>query len=182
MAIADYALPFGMREIELTPFTDGAATTYGTAVKLPVSRTMSWSDSESFTDLRGGDAVVASRGSGPDVEWELEAGGIDLEAYAIIAGGTVTSTGVTPNVVKTYSKTAASSRPYFKAEGRAISDNGGDFHAVLYKCKATGSIDGELTDGEFLVTSCSGKCFPSTVVADVDKIYDFVHNETAVAL
>lgn len=182
MAVPDYALPFGMREIELTPFTTDQATVYGTPVLLPVARKMTWSDTESFTDLRGGDAVVASRGSGPSVEWELEAGGIDLEAYAVIAGGSVATTGIAPNQIKTYSKNSSATRPYFKAEGRAISDNGGDFHAVLYKCRATGSLEGSFADQEFSLTSASGKCFPSTVAADLNKIYDLVHNETAVAL
>lgn len=171
------SLPYGLRDVKLTPIAgDGSL---GVAVDLPNSRTFSFSEAEDFEELRGDDKVVARRGKGPSVEWELEAGGISLAAYVVLNGGTLTTTGVTPNVVNTYSKKATDARPYFQAEGQAISESGGDFHVVLYRCKATGSLEGELSDGAFWLTSASGSADgdPTT-----DVIYDFVENETATAI
>lgn len=181
MAIPDKAYPFGLRDVKLTPLgADGA--TPGTAVDLPAARTFSFSEAEDFESLDGDDTRVASHGSGPRIEWSLEGGGISLEAYAVIAGGTVTSTGVTPAVVKTYRKLITDARPYFKAEGQAISDNGGDFHGLVYRAKAEGNIEGEMGNGSFWVTSADGVGYGSLEATKTGRLYDFVHNETAAAI
>jgi hypothetical protein len=175
------ALPFGLRDVKLTPLgADGA--TPGTAVDLPVSRTLSFSETEDFEELRGDDAVEASHGSGPIVEWDLESGGISLEAYAVMAGGTVATAGVTPAQIKTYEKATTNARPYFKIEGQSINDNGGDFHAVIFRAKADGSLEGEMADGSFWLSSASGKGYGSLEAGTLGKVYRFVHNETAAAI
>lgn len=167
------SLPYGLRDIKVAPLA--ADGTPGTMVDLPNAQTMSFTESEEFQELRGDDRVVAKRGNGPTVEWDLEAGGIDLAAYAIMNGGLVTVSGVTPNVKTKYSKLGTDSKPDFWAEGQAMSESGGDFHLVLYKCKADGGIEGELADGEFWVTSASG-----SGIADLgNNLYDLVENETA---
>lgn len=178
----DKALPFGLRDIKLTPLgTDGA--TPGTPVDLPASRTLSFSDTEEFEELRGDDTVQASHGNGPVCEWELESGGISLEAYAVMAGGTVVSSGVTPNEVKTYRKSITDARPYFKIEGQSINDNGGDFHGIIYRAKADGSLEGTMEDSSFWLTSASGKGYGSLEAEDYEgAVYDFIHNETAVSI
>jgi hypothetical protein len=181
MAIGAYAQPFGLRDVKLTPLgADGS--TPGTAVDLPASQTFSFTEAEDFSTLRGDDEEKANHGSGPHVEWELDAGGISLEAYAVMAGGTVTLSGVTPNVKKTYKKLTSQQRPYFKAEGQAISDNGGDFHGLVYKAKATDSLEGSMEDGSFFVTKASGTGIASTEATHTGELYDFVHNETATAI
>lgn len=182
MPLTTHPLPFGLRDVKLTPFTTAAATTYGTGVDLPISRTFSFSDTEDFEDLQGDDVTAASHGAGPSLEWELESGGLPFDAFKIMAGGTITDSGTTPAQKRVFSKLATDSRPYFKAEGQAISDSGGDVHGVVYKAKATGSLEGEFANGAFMLTSASGRGFPSTVVADVNKLYDFVQNETAIAI
>jgi len=173
-----YALPYGLREVQLQAIS-AAGVLSPTMVKLPVARTFSFSDTEDFEELRGDDKVEASHGSGPVVDWSLEAGGISLEAYAILAGGTVTTTGVTPSQVKTFSKKGADSRPYFLVQGRSISDNGGDFKGIVYRCKADGDLSGDLADSAFWLTAASGKGYARS---SDDKVYDFVQNETAGAL
>ena len=112
----------------------------------------------------------------------MEHGGISLAAYKAMAGGTVTTTGVTPATITTFTKKVTDSRPYFKAEGQAINDNGGDFHAVLYRCRASDSLEGELGDGAFWLTSASGSALPSLITGKEDILYDFVINETAAAI
>lgn len=171
------SLPYGLRDVKVTPIS--ASGTLGTAVDLPNARTFSFEENEDFEELRGDDKIVATRGQGASVAWELESGGISLEAYAVINGGTVVVSGVTPNVVTRYTKKATDAKPRFKVEGQAISESGGDFHAVLPNCKATDGISGELSDGSFWLTSGSG-----SAIADptTDVIYEFVQNETATAI
>lgn len=173
--------PFGMRQITLQLF-DATGTPTGATVPLPDARKMTFTEAETFVELRGGDKTVRSRGTGASTDWELEGGGLSFEAWAVLAGGTVTTSGVTPNQIKTYKKLATDARPYFKAKGRSISDSGGDFTVVLYRCRTTKDLKGELADGAWWVTACSGQGFPSLEATAVDALYDFIQNETAAAL
>lgn len=179
----DNALPFGARDTKVTGYTSGAATTLnGTSVDQPNARTISFSESEDYEELRGDDKIVAIRGLGASVEWEMENGGISVPAYKEMNGGASITSGVSPNQVTTYTKKVTDVRPYFKAEGQAMSDSGGDFHVVLFKCRASGSMEGELSDGSFWLTSASGLTLPATLTGEVDTLYKFVLNETTTAI
>jgi hypothetical protein len=181
MSTPDMALPYGLRDTKVTAYTD-SSTLDATEVDAPNARTMSFSEAEDFEELRGDDKVIAIRGKGASVDWEMEHGGIALSAYKSLAGGTVTTTGVTPNQVTTFRKKVTDQRPYFKAEGQAISDNGGDFHAILYRCRASDSLEGELGDGAFWLTKASGSALPSLITGLEDVLYDFVLNETPLGI
>lgn len=169
-------LPFGLRQVMLYPLS---GETPGTGVKLPHSRTFSFSESEDFEELRGDDGLVAVVGLGPAVDWELEGGGTPLEAIKVISGGTITESGVAPNQVKTYEKGGKDSRPYFQVKGRAISDSGGDFVVTIYKARSTGELSGELADGSFWLTGASGRALPKE---SDNTLYKFEQRETAAAL
>jgi hypothetical protein len=179
MALNDYALPFGLRQVKLTPIDDSGALVKEEAVFLPASRTFSFGDTEEFETLEGDDRTVASHGAGPTVAWELEGGGISLPVWRVLAGGTVSESGVSPAAIRKFSKKTSDSRPYFQAEGRAISDNGGDFHGVVHRCKADGDLEAEMANGAFLLTSASGTGFGDE---DSEELYEFYQNETATAI
>lgn len=176
MPIGFYPQPFGLNDVKLRPLTGEVA---GTSVDLPVSRTMSFSEAEDFEELRGDDGLVAIHGKGPAVDWSLEGGGISFEAVKTMYGGTIIETGTTPNQIKTFRKAGTDQRPYFQAEGRALSDSGGDFHVLLYRCKAQGELSGEMGDGGFWLTGASGRALPRASDA---LLYDFVQNESATAV
>lgn len=176
MALDDPALPYGIRDIKLTPInSDGSL---GTAVDLPVAQTLSFSEAEEFQELRGDDRVVAVHGQGPTVEFDLEAGGISLEAWQVMTGGDLTELGATPNQTKSLTKKTTQSRPYFRIEGQSINDVDGDTHVVIYKAKVTDTLEGEFADGEFFVTSCSGQ----GIGDGDDNLYTFTWNETSEAI
>ena len=176
------SLPYGLRDVKLTPYTNDSGTTLGTPVDLPNSRTLSFSEAEEFTELRGDDKVVTTRGQGASVEWDLEAGGLSFGALKVLGGGTVVETGVTPSQKKTYTKKATDARPFFQIEGQIISDSGGDLHCVLPRCRTTGNIEGEFSDGNFFLTSGSGAALPSLKTGALDVLYEFVQNEVATAI
>lgn len=186
MAISEYAIPFGLRDIKLIPYTDLTATVLDdTLVDLPVARTLSFAEAEEFEDLRGDDELITSHGSGANVEWELESGGISLEALVVLSGGTLTTTGVSPNVTKTYRKKTGDQKPFFALIGQSISDSGGDLHCIIYRARVTDNVEGEFGDQEFFLTSCSGKGFGSRRTApagELGTVYDFVHHETITAI
>lgn len=183
------SIPYGLRDVKLIKYPTLAATTFGSVlVDLPVSRTFSFNDTEEFQELRGDDTLVTSHGQGATVEWELESGGISFEAYAILAGGTITESGISPNQVKRYRKKTTDQRPFFVVIGQAISDSGGDFKPVIWRCRTTDDIEGELTDGEFFIPSASGTgfgCLVSGTVAGseiLDSVYDFIQSETVTSI
>lgn len=176
------ALPYGMRDVKLTRYTDASGSVLDTvSVDLPNMQTFSFSESEEYTELRGDDRVVAIRGQGAIVEWELESGGIDFRAWEILTGGVVSLSGIAPNRVWTLRKRATDARPYFRAEGRSISESGGDMRCVVYRCRANDTVEGEFADGEFFVTSASGQGLPMLDEA-FDLLYDMKQYETATAL
>lgn len=176
------ALPYGMRDVKLTRYTDASGSVLDTvSVDLPNMQTFSFSETEEYTELRGDDRVVAIRGKGALVEWSIEAGGMDFRAWEILTGGTVVLTGITPNRVWTLQKRATDARPYFRAEGRAISESGGDMHCVVYRCRANDKVEGGFADGEFFITSASGQGLPMLDEA-FDLLYEMKQYETATAL
>jgi hypothetical protein len=177
----DDSLPYGMRDTRLTPFTTAQATAYGAGLDMPNARQLSFTEAEEFNELRGDDKIIAIHGSGPSGTWDMENGGINIPAYKTIAGGAAATSGTTPAQITTFTKKVTDIRPYFKAEGQSIADNGGDFHVVLPKCKADGDLSGELQDGDFWLTGSSGRMIASTVAADVDVLYKFVLNESVTA-
>jgi Fibronectin type III domain len=176
---APTALPYGMRDLKMTPYTDAGGSVLGSeVVDLPNMQTFSFNETEEFQELRGDDRVVAIRGSGAVVEWELEAGGYKIRVWEIMTGGTVVQTGIAPNRSWRLEKRSSDNRGYFLIEGQVISDSGGDLHAVVYRCRCNESIEGEFSDGEFFITNASGQGLP--ILDDVnDLLYSITINETA---
>lgn len=173
------SLPYGIRDIKLTPYSDTAGLTLGSVViDLPYGQTLSFSEAESFDTLRGDDKVVTVHGQGSTVDAELDSGGVSLDAWAAMSGGVVTETGTTPNRVTTMRKAATTNRPWFLVEGQAISDSGGDLHVIIWRARATDAIQGDFEDAKFFITSAKITGLPLTD----DVLYDFVQNETTTAI
>lgn len=173
------SLPYGIRDIKITPYADTAGTTLGSVVlDLPNAQTLSFSEAEDFDTLRGDDKVVTVHGQGSTVDWELDSGGISLDCWAAFSGGVITETGTTPNRITVMRKSATTIRPWLLIEGQAISDSGGDMHCIIWRAKADDSIEGDFEDAKFFITSLKGTGLP---MAD-DILYDFVQNETVTAI
>lgn len=175
------AYPFGMRHCRISPITTIDPEAYGTSLKLPASRVLTWTEAESFEKLRGDDKVQVMRGSGPEGSWELEGGGYSADIVKTMYGGTLTDSGTTPAQKRLLKKNAYDARPYFKVEGQAMSDNGGDVHVILFRCRATGDFTGSFKDGEWFLTGASGEMLPSLATANLDDLYHIIYNETAIA-
>jgi hypothetical protein len=182
-------LPYGLRDVKLIQYPSLAADTFGsTLVDLPVARTMSFNETEEYEDLRGDDALQTSHGNGAQVEWEIESGGLSFAAHGVLSGATVIESGISPNQVKRLRKKSTDQRPFFTAIGMSISDNGGDFQGLIWRARATGNLEHELADGQFLIPTASGIGFPCKVsgmvggVEVLDSVYDFIQRETIGAI
>jgi len=176
------ALPYGIRDCKLTPYADEGGTVLGdVSYDLPNMQTFAFSETEEFQELRGDDRTVTTRGRGSQVEWSLEAGGYDIVIWSILTGGVVIEEGLTPNRRVIMRKFSTASRKFFRMEGQAYSDSGGDVHSIVYRCRANDTVEGTFSDGEFFVTSASGVGLP-LLDANFDLLYDHIQNETAVAI
>lgn len=176
------ALPYGMRDCKLTPYSDEGGSTLGdTSYDLPNMQTFSFSETEEFQELRGDDRTVTTRGRGSQVEWSLEAGGYDITIWSIITGGQIIEEGLTPNRRVIMRKFSTASRKWFRIEGQAISDSGGDVHSIVYRCRSNDALEGTFADGEFFITSASGLGLP-LLDSSFDLLYDHIQNETATAI
>lgn len=176
------ALPYGIRDIKLTPYVDALGTILGTtSVDLPYSQTLSFAESEEFEELRGDDKLITTHGQGAQVDLSLEAGGISLAAWKVLSGGSLVESGLAPNRKVTLRKRSSDVRPFWKAEGQSISDSGGDLHVVIFRCRLNGDLNGDFADGQFFVTNASGLGLP--LVDDTnDLLYEFVQNEQRSAI
>lgn len=179
MPLNNHRLPYGMRDIKVA--TLDAAGVKGVLVDLPAAQTLEFTEETSSQTLRGDDQVVAQRVTIDNVSWTIDSGGISFEAYTIIAGGAVTSTGTTPAQKKQWRRMGTDAYPDFFAEGQSLSESGGDHHIVFHRAKAT-QISGTLQDQEFWVSHAEGNAIATLTAANVGAIWDMVANETAVAI
>lgn len=176
------SLPYGIRDLKLTPYLDASGSQLGTtSYDLPNMQTLSFSEKEEFQELRGDDRIVTTRGKGAQVEWSLEAGGLSPKVWSILTGGEAVESGTTPNIKIRMRKRGSDARPYFRIEGQAISDSGGDVRAKIYRCRCNASIQGDFKDGDFFVTKADGLGLP--LLDDTnDLLYDIEQNESQTAI
>ncbi|MBN2392173.1 MAG: hypothetical protein JXR84_15705 [Anaerolineae bacterium] len=162
--------PFGIYDIKLTDIA-GAVQ-----VDLPYAQTMTFNERLVSGELRGDGKTVAVVSEVDAVEASLEAGGISLEAYALMSGRTVSTSGTTPTRVSTLTGSGAERFPYFKIYGKSLADGDDDVHIKLFKCKLTNGLEGSLGDGEFMMSNVG-----SIICIDDSSngIFDIVQNETA---
>jgi hypothetical protein len=175
MALSTTRLPYGLRDVKVA--TLDSAGVKGTLVDLPAAQSLEFQESTNSQTLRGDDDNVAQRVSIDSVDWTLESGGISFEAYLVIAGGAITSTGTTPNIKKSWTRLGVDTYPDFFMEGQAMSDSGGDHHIVFYRSKAT-QISGTLQDQDYWVSHAEGNAISTLTAADVGKVWAMVANET----
>lgn len=177
------ALPYGLRRVWITPYTDANGTILSdTSYRLPVSQTLSFSETEEFDTLNGDDkASVAIHGKGAQVDGSLESGGLPIMPWKIFTGGEVTESGVKPNRVTILRKRATAQRPYFRVDGQVISDSGGDIVCRIYRCKCNGKIQSDFKYGTFQISQADflGTPMPGD---DDDWLYEMQRHETKVSL
>jgi hypothetical protein len=179
--VAD-GLPYGVRDLKLTQYLDALGMVLGpTSVDLPYIQTLNFTEAEEFSELRGDDKLITTRGRGSMVNWDLESGGLPIAAWAVMTGGSVIERGLTPNREIELQKKATQTRPWFRIDGKIISDSGGDVLVRIYRCRANGDITANFTDGEFQTSSVTGVGYP--LLDDTnDLLYSIFRRESTSAL
>ncbi len=164
--------PYGLSDVKLTSISGLAQ------VDLPASTKLTFKERIKSAEGVGDDmldVVVAVR---EGLEWELEATGLPLEALALMYGTSTSSTGSTPNQVKTLEHQGGVKLPYFKIYGKSLGDGDDDVHCIIYKAKVTEGLDAPLEYGNLQKSTIKGIAIDN----GADGVYDWVYNETAAAL
>ena len=159
------------------------APTYATKVDLGGAIKLQVSPKTETKKLHGDSLLLDVYQRTTEVEVNVEFALLSLEALKVIQGGTVVSTGVTPNQKTTYSlKGTDTSPPYFMIEGQWTYAGEGidDAHVVLYKVKATDLPDLEINDanGNFGTVKMKGIALPCV---SNSSWFDIVINEDPIA-
>lgn len=178
MALTKETKVLGINDAKMSKLTadDEITLTYEASIDVPGITQLEVSPNFIEKELRGDEKVIDTYTKLDYIEWKFENAKISLDALAILLGGTVTTSGTTPNQVQTYTLTGNDIPAYFKLEAKADYTDAGDVHIVLYKCKAN-KVSYTLKGEEYATVSASGRAIAT--VKD-DKVKDVVINETAV--
>lgn len=173
---------YGVADAKIFPLTTDDITTlaYGAAIDVPGIQSIKLTPNYEDKELKGDDAVLEADTKLLSIDFSFQHAKLSLDALAVLEGGTVTDSGVSPNQKTTYTQTTASKPQYFKFEGqiRYVDQAAGDVHLVLYKAKA-GKVDIEVKGDDYVIASASGKAIGTI---NNGKVKDFVINETEVAI
>lgn len=163
--------PFGLRQVVITD-ENGA-----NSVALPNTLLLHVTPRIETAEFLADGVLVAATAMVIGADWELEAGGISLDAWARLTGLGLAQAGSTPNRTWTMSAAGGALFPYCRVYGRAVGDQGSDdVYCRLYRAKLT-SLEGSFRRGEFWVTSCAG-----VAVKHVSGVMEFVQRETGAAI
>lgn len=159
--------PYGLRDIKLK---SGAQW-----VDLPVARRLTFKPRMSNATLEGDDIIAESVSKVEGYDLTLEAGGISLEAYAMLTGVSVTETGTAPNRTKTYTFTQTDNLPYIEIYGQSIGAGDDGMKVHFFRCKIK-DLQGSMGNKEFLITSCQMDALADPVTG---KFIEIIQEETA---
>lgn len=180
MPLAKESVILGINDAKMSPITvdDSTALTYGTAVDVPGITNIKVSPTFIEKELRGDESLLDQYTRLDYIDWSFENAILSLDALAILEGGTVTSSGTTPNQKQTHTVLNTDLPKYFKLEGKSDYTDMGDAHIVLYKCKCS-KVDYSFVSEDYVKVSASGKAIGTT---KDKKIKDVIYNETATAI
>lgn len=180
MAIPTTGDNFGLRQADWTPYTDATGTTLGTAIPFYGSQTATIDLQSDEVTLEGDDVTLGTSYRNKRVAISLTVAKMSPELRASLTGGTLTSTGTTPNVVKKVAILGTTSPPYGRLRFRLVTENGvsDEVYTVHYIKFITGPTFNPQS-GQYSAATLTGTGIsrPSTAA-----LYDYELRETAIVL
>jgi hypothetical protein len=183
MPLIDYGeAVYGLRELQVAPYVGGAL---GAWMNLP-GLTLTYRLVREQSELRSNDQVVATTSKMVKVEWEIDAGPFPMEVINAMYGGTLTTTGSSPNEEKELKFSVEDDTPDFAIRGRAVGGKtppaagggaGGDMVLRLNWCQVTGNLEGSMQDQNWMSPKVSGVCLEHPT----DGLMSVITRETAAA-
>ena len=153
--------PFGLHEVLILDEAGGHWP-------LPTPRAFKFKEVVTTAIVEGeGNLLVET--APESIEFEIEAGGMPLAAYAALTGRTITTSGSTPSEATSLRGRAAERLPNFGLQVRSLDAAGGDvvmsFAAGL--CKLVAGLRGEFQDGQFFSGAMKGMAYTEDDTLDL---------------
>lgn len=146
--------PFSIEDLEVATLS---GDTPGSAVDLFGVSSFNWDVEADSEQLRGDDQVLYTEIFGKRVTWSATWGAYGPDGLDVIDGGSVGTSGTTPNEIVTYTMSATPTSEYFEVTALARAADGGGFEAMVLKAKATRGPAGTLSDGAYSQPSVDGE-------------------------
>lgn len=133
-------LVFGVRNLKIKPMlTDpaGGAMTYGTEISVVGVNSANFSLTQEQVEARGDDKVLGVVSTPAGLQVDFSVAKTDLEALALLLGGTYSCTGASAPYTKKLEFTGNEYADYIGMSFEAITDEGETFAVVIAKAKAS---------------------------------------------
>ena len=141
-------IPRGLDDLKVYTLT---GDTPGSAVDVPGAQSLEWSVESDSDELRGDNQAIALVRNPKTVSGTIRLARINLAAFAAMVGGTVATSGTSPNEIQALEETSAAPAQYFQIVGQASSadTNGSAYRVTIYKALVTGGPNESLTIDEW---------------------------------
>lgn len=156
-------IPRGLQQLYVNVLT---GDTPGSNIAVPGARGLSFTVESDSDTLEGDNAVIATVRNPKALTGSIELGRINLAAMAAMVGGTVGSSGSTPNVILTLGESGSSATQYFQAQGNTFSQDssGSGYRVTLKKLLVTSGPDESMTVNEWNTPTLD---FTGVAISDV---------------
>lgn len=178
MALDTVSFVYGVNDCKIAKLlTDANPPTYDTLVDVPGITEVGVSFKMDSKKLKGDETTIDQRTKIEAIELKVEHAQVSLDAMAVLLGGTVTSSGTTPNVVQTYAQGAGTPNDFkLICKVDTVDVDAADMHFVAYKCKVTAFDEGAKGE-DYRTVSFTAEAVPCANAAAY--FYDQIMHETA---
>lgn len=186
MAISHNTKWYGVNDAKIALLLtdpEGGSATYDDLIDVPGVKAVGVGGEVNSVELRGDGKRLdyATTITGRSLTFEFAKSALDV--FSVLAGGTVSDTGTTPNQVAKLKLGANDVPNYFKfvAQTTGVDIPGGDGHLVVYKAIITSLPELGMAEEDYKTYSVEAAAI-GTIASDGDDLIDVLMHETAAAI
>ena len=185
MPLAHFSKLYGTKDAKIAKLlTDpsGGSATYGTSIDVPGIKSVVLGGDIEVKELRGDNVLLDTDSSLSNITVTFNYAKLQLDALAVMLGGAVADSGVTPNQIAKWSLLGTDTLfANFKFSAQVFSTDfpGGDAIIELYKCKISSFPEMGTEEEDYQLLSQDATVVPR--LADA-KWLDISFRETTAAL
>jgi hypothetical protein len=173
-------LPYSIEDAGVFPYSAGVP---GTLKDIPGIRRVEMDAQIEETEHRGDNRILAVAASINSFDLTLEIGQLNLDAIAALSGGTVATTGTTPDQIRTLTRksTDVIADYQIKAKTTSKTSDGGAFWLTFPRCQWVGGPSYALADNEFPVMEITARAVPQASTNTLYIASQYENVATAIA-
>jgi hypothetical protein len=180
MALATHGeMPYSLIDAKVYPYAAGVP---GTAKDMPGIRRIEMEASIEETEHRGDNSILAVAASFNSMDLTVEVGQLNLDAIAALSGGAVTTTGTTPDQIRTLTRKSTDNLADYqiKAKTNSRTVDGGATWLIYPRCQWVGGPSYSMEDNEFPVIEIQCRAVPDAA-SIIYMISQYENADTVIA-